>query len=72
MTQTKTTLGQLSTGSVVAYSDMSNDADEYVILTKYDDQFGSWVDLLHKATNTVSPTKARTEIGDRWEIIAQN
>ena len=72
MTNSNTTFADLKTGTVLTYTDMSNPGIEYIVLDKFEDKFGKWVNLMGKETNHIAPRPARTEIGQRWEVIANN
>jgi hypothetical protein len=62
------TITDLTTGTVINYTDMANDSD-YVVLDTYTDDFGTWVNVINKETNHIEPKSASTEIGNRWTIV---
>jgi hypothetical protein len=66
-----TTFANLKTGTVVTYNDMSNVNMESVILDTVEENFGTYVRILKKETNTITKITAHTEIdGNRWRVIA--
>lgn len=64
------TFSELKSGTVLTYNDASNLDEEYIVLCFYSDQFGNWVDMIHKESNCIQPHNADSELGSRWKIIA--
>jgi len=38
-------------------------------LDSFNDDFGSWVNLLNKETNSIEPKSANTKLYPRWSIV---
>jgi hypothetical protein len=62
------TIKDLTLGTVINYTDMANDSD-WVVLDSFNDDFGSWVNLLNKETNSIEPKSANTKLYPRWSIV---
>ena len=62
------TISELTTGTVINYTDMANDSD-HVVLDTYTDRFGTWVNTLNKETNHIENRSASTKLGVRWTIV---
>jgi hypothetical protein len=63
----KKTLGQLTVGTVVNYTNLVvADNTEYVILCQYTDKFGKWTKVLNKSTNELDLFTQHT---DRSQMV---
>ena len=68
-TENTKTLKDLKIGSVIRYNDMANVDLDCVVLDSEKTEYGTFVNILHKETNSIEGMSGNTEITGRWELL---
>jgi hypothetical protein len=67
------TFGQLTTGTVINYSNcVTADNTDYVVLEQYTDRWGNWTKVLNKETNELDAYTQHSKVENFWTIVKEN
>ncbi len=73
MTTTAQSFGTLSTGTVINFNRCTTaDNTNYVVLRQYEDQFGSWTEVLNLDSLEKDCYMQHSKVEGSWSIVKEN